>query len=179
VKTFQTFYVDQEAMLAIWANATWVADYQFSSKRLGDDRYRVTTDYPWNGSTKRTINLLPRFRSSMNAETKAQYTARIAALNDLARTAMGVTCKLVQTSGISALPARDQSRIRELVELFDAFTPDNNPHGERDFGSFTHDGNKVFWKIDYYDRNLEFGSEDPADPAKTRRVLTIMLASEY
>jgi hypothetical protein len=115
----------------------------------------------------------------MNAETKAQYTARIAALNDLARTAMGIASKLVQTSGISALPARDQSSIRELVELFDAFTPDNNPHGERDFGSFTHDGKKVFWKIDYYDRNLDYGSEDPADPAKTRRVLTIMLASEY
>ena len=37
----------------------------------------------------------------------------------------------------------------------------------------------VFWKIDAYDRTLEFGSDDPADPSVTRRVLTIMLASEY
>lgn len=38
---------------------------------------------------------------------------------------------------------------------------------------------KVFWKIEAYDRDLRFGSEDPANPAVTRRVLTIMLASEY
>ena len=59
------------------------------------------------------------------------------------------------------------------------FTEDNDPHGEHDFGSFELAGRKFFWKIDYYDANMEFGSEDPADPAKTTRVLTIMLAEEY
>jgi hypothetical protein len=55
-------------------------------------------------------------------------TARIAALNDLCRTAMGVTGRLVQTSGIRALSLSDQSAIREKVELFDTFTPENDPH---------------------------------------------------
>jgi hypothetical protein len=59
------------------------------------------------------------------------------------------------------------------------FTPDNDPHGEHDFGSFTLVGRKFFWKIDYYDREMVHGSEEPADPAKTMRVLTILLASEY
>ncbi len=117
---------------------------------------------------------------------------RIARLNDLARRAMGIASVVVSTEGIRALPEADQSRLCELVETFDAFTPDNDPYGERDFGAIYQglDGVwsssrpvevavTVFWKIDAYDRALRFGSEDPADPAATRRVLTIMLASEY
>ena len=56
---------------------------------------------------------------------------------------------------------------------------DNDPNGEHDFGNFELAGQKFFWKIDYYDTTMEFGSEDPADSAKTTRVLTIMLTSEY
>lgn len=106
-------------------------------------------------------------------------TAQIATLNDLCRKAMGVAGRLVQTSGITSLPQEDQSAIREKVKTFDAFTPDNDPHGERDFGAFEHNGERIFWKIDYYDTTLTQGSEDPADPSQTVRVLTIMLASEY
>jgi hypothetical protein len=117
---------------------------------------------------------------------------RIARLNDVARRAMGIACVVVATEGIRALPEADQSRLRELVETFDAFTQDNDPHGERDFGAICQGADgvwsisqpvdvavTVFWKFDAYDRELRFGSEDPADPAVTRRVLTIMLASEY
>jgi hypothetical protein len=97
---------------------------------------------------------------------------------------MGVAGKLFQTAGIDALSLADQSAIREKVETFNTFTPDNDPHGEHDFGAFEHQGHKIFWKIDYYDRTTfgtgrDMGSEDPSDPRQTVRVLTIMLASEY
>jgi hypothetical protein len=106
-------------------------------------------------------------------------TTKIAALNDLCRKAMGVAGRVVQTTGIDALPLKDQSAIREKVETLDAFTPDNDPHKERDFGAFEHDGQRIFWKIDYYDTTMTKGSEDPSDPKQTVRVLTIMLAAEY
>lgn len=80
---------------------------------------------------------------------------------------------------MNTLPPKDQSAIREKVETFDAFTPDNDPYGECDFGAFEHNGERIFWKIDYYDTALSKGSEDPTDPQQTVRVLTIMLASEY
>ena len=106
---------------------------------------------------------------------------RIAELNDLCRTAMGVAGELVQTEGICALTPELQSAIRERVETFKDFAEDNDPYSERDFGAFNIDGvaEKIFWKIDYYAPGLQGGSADPADPRLTVRVLTIMLAPEY
>jgi hypothetical protein len=111
--------------------------------------------------------------------TMTSPVQQIRKLNDLARTAMGVCSRVVQTEGICALDPADQSRIREKVEKFNDFKPGNDPHGEHDFGAIEHNGNRVFWKIDYYDLNYEYGSEHPEDPSVTRRVLTIMLAEEY
>jgi hypothetical protein len=124
-----------------------------------------------------------------------EQSARIARLNDLARLAMGITCTAVATVGFRSLPEADQSQVRELIETYDAFDDDNDPHGERDFGCVyklacgrwtterprlrDDERERVFWKFDYYDRDLQFGSEDAADPAATRRVLTIMLSDEY
>lgn len=115
----------------------------------------------------------------MTTSQLQEATRRIAALNDRCRTALGVGGRLVQTSGIAALSPADQSSIRERVECFEAFTPDNDPYQERDFGAFDHGETRIFWKIDYYDRSGNAGSEDPSDPTQTLRVLTIMLASEY
>lgn len=115
----------------------------------------------------------------MTQEDTDKKTKRIAELNDLCRTAMGMAGRLVQTPGINALSPRDQSAIRERIETFNSFSPDNDPHGERDFGAFDHNGERVYWKIDYYTPDLMQGSEDPSDPTQTVRVLTIMLAMEY
>jgi len=106
-------------------------------------------------------------------------TARIAELNDLLRTTF-LTGKVVWTEGIAALTGEARSEVLSLVREFSAFTPDNDPYGEHDFGAVTHDAaGRVFWKIDYYDADYRFHSPDPADPKVTRRVLTIMLAEEY
>ena len=69
--------------------------------------------------------------------------------------------------------------IIQALAAFDLFSPNNDPYDEHDFGSFIFGTEKIFWKIDYYDAALEHGSPDPADPAVTTRVLTILLASEY
>ena len=118
-------------------------------------------------------------------------THRIAELNDRFRKStlsldpVAISLgKKVMTNGIRDLGLLATVEIAERVAAFDSFTPDNDPHGEHDFGAFEHGGQKIFWKIDYYDRasfgtGRDTGSEDPSDPAQTLRVLTIMLASEY
>ena len=119
-----------------------------------------------------------------------EKTLRIAALNDELRRRVGLPPFFgppgrglaVITRGIVALSPEQQIIAMAGVRDFDAFTEDNDPHGEREFGAFEIEGvdEKIFWKIDYYaDRSCTTGSEDPADPARTFRVLTIMLASEY
>ena len=77
------------------------------------------------------------------------------------------------------MPLDQQAAVMQRVRSFADFTPDNDPAGEHDFGSFEHDGKTIFWKIDCYDRNMNYGSPDPADETVTERVLTIMLAGEY
>jgi len=111
---------------------------------------------------------------SKNAET----TARIRQLNDdLRRTFFGG--KVVMTDGVAAIPEGDLAKLLERVRRFDEFTNDNDPHGEHDFGTIDLAGQIYFFKVDYYAPDMDGGSEDPADPEKTTRVLTIMRADEY
>ncbi|MBD1549540.1 DUF3768 domain-containing protein [Roseibium aggregatum] len=105
-------------------------------------------------------------------------TRRIRQLNDTFRkTFQGG--KVYITKGIATLPKDLRPQMLMAVRTFTAFTEDNDPYGEHDFGAITLGGFKVFWKIDTYAPDMMHGSDDPADPAKTVRVLTIMLAEEY
>jgi Protein of unknown function (DUF3768) len=113
-----------------------------------------------------------RQKSAALAETA---TERIRELNDkFRRTHQGG--KVLVTAGVAALGPERVRAILRLVTEFNAFTPDNDPYGEHDFGNFEDGGERFFFKIDYYDQHLEHGSEDPADPNRTCRVLTVMLA---
>ena len=87
--------------------------------------------------------------------------------------------RLMLTKGVAELPDGTLKAIALEVINQTEFDADNDPHGEHDFGSVEYAGEKVFWKIDYYDSSAcEFGTENPADPS-TYRVMTVMLAEEY
>ncbi|MEO1610512.1 MAG: DUF3768 domain-containing protein [Pseudomonadota bacterium] len=105
-------------------------------------------------------------------------TAKIRALNDVFQTTFQGG-KVIATATIAALPEDQQVAIFTAVRTFNDFTADNDPHSEHDFGAFAIDCEQFFWNIDCYNTTMQRGSEGPADPTQTTRVLTIMLASEY
>ena len=114
----------------------------------------------------------------------ARSSHTIRDLNDRFRKGdSSVPGRVMVTSGIQDLvaghPLEDVASILARVRQFEEFNADNDPYGEHDFGSLECLGEKLFWKIDYYGPDLMSGSEDPADPAQTVRVLTIMLVQEY
>jgi hypothetical protein len=104
--------------------------------------------------------------------------AKIRSLNDLLRSGRA-SGYVVYTPGIKALGHEALLELAGAIATFTDFNDDNDAHQEHDFGAIEFHGSRVFWKIDYYDLQLEYGSPDPADPDVTARVLTIMLAEEY
>jgi len=104
--------------------------------------------------------------------------AKIAALNDRARQRLD-PCRWALTQGVLACDPITVAELLIAVEDFDAFTPNNDPNGEHDFGVIKLHGNTFFWKFDCYDVDLLMHSPDPSDPTVTTRVLTVMLADEY
>jgi Protein of unknown function (DUF3768) len=105
-------------------------------------------------------------------------TDRIRLLNDNFRSTF-TGGQVLMTQGVSELPMDTKARLLLAVQRFSDFTTDNDPHREHDFGSFEVEGEGYFFKLDYYSLDMRAGSEDPADPEKTTRVLTIMRADEY
>src|SRR5690348_8430070 len=110
--------------------------------------------------------------------TSVARADRIRDLNYRFRRTFGAG-KVVMTSSVAVLPDMVKAAALQRVATFDEFTEDNDPYQEHDFGAFELCSRRFIWKIDYFDERLEHGSEDPADPGKTTRVLTLMLAEDY
>lgn len=109
-------------------------------------------------------------------------TARIRDLNDEMRLMLPATFngnQLLLTAGITDHFGNDLGSVIDQVKSFRDFTDDNDPWEEHDFGAFTVDGERLYWKIDYLSRDDETHAPDASNPELTRRVLTIMLAEEY
>jgi major membrane immunogen (membrane-anchored lipoprotein) len=83
------------------------------------------------------------------------------------------------TQSVNALGKEFFMKALVAIAKFDGFDEDNDPHGEHDFGSVEVEGIAAWFKFDYYDLDMQFGSEDPSDASKTRRVMTIMLPEDY
>lgn len=102
---------------------------------------------------------------------------KIAQLNDAFRRAPN---RLFLAGELAHAPAHVQELAVKRTISFTDFNRDYDPHDEHDFGAFDIGDRKVFWKIDCYaDESLTMGSENPSDPARTTRVLTIFYASDY
>src|SRR5215213_1355903 len=108
----------------------------------------------------------------------AMSADRIRELNDRFRKTM-TGGQVLMTAGVNTLPSDVKATVIQRVATFSDFNTDNDSHEEHDFSLFTLAVCKFFLRIEHYDAKMEFGLEDPADPAKTTRVLTIMLAEEY
>ena len=105
-------------------------------------------------------------------------TARIRELNDLLR-ATFTGGRVVITAAVAALDEVTRAKVLSTARMFNNFTRHNDPHGEHDCFFFQVEAERYFAKIDYYDRSMEYGSDNPADPEVTFRVLTIGDAASY
>lgn len=108
-----------------------------------------------------------------------EQALKIRQLNDAFRMRGEGYGTVMLTMGIQALGGTAIMQILNTIRCYDSFSADEDPWNEHDFGVLNFEGTRVFWKIDYYDRSVQYGSEDPTDPDKTYRALTIMLADEY
>lgn len=114
----------------------------------------------------------------LRASLEAQRGALIRLQNDRFRV-MFLGGQVVMTTGVKGRGDAFVKGCLDAVRAFDTFNEENDPYGEHDFGVLEIDGQKVFWKIDAYDREMLYGSEDPAVPELTTRVLTFCLPEEY
>lgn len=115
------------------------------------------------------------------ADTPDSNIDTIGRLNDRCRQGLDRTAKVMMTSAcLATFTEGGTSALDVQIGIVDAlrrciFDPRDR---ERNRGAFEFRGRTVYFSIDYYDLDREYGSEDPADPAKTRRVLMMMMRGD-
>jgi hypothetical protein len=163
---------------------------------------RVCADTPWNtdaclpGATASPILHLIQdaLERVMSQSASEEQRARIAALNDDARGAMGTKCVVETTAGFRGLTPADHAQINAAVARYNLWTIAESHDANRDFGVIFKHANAnwsqetpqggdpieaVFWQIDCFDHAQTQISAQPWDETVTTRVLTLMLATEY
>ena len=107
--------------------------------------------------------------------------SKIAKLNDDLRQNLftpGLN-RVFVSAAVSSLPYLERALLLDKVQKFNDFNESNDAYQEHDFSRIEHNGITYFWKIDYYNKTMDAGSENPADETITIRVLTIMRSDEY
>ena len=113
-----------------------------------------------------------------------QDIAKIRALNDRCRQGLDRNARIIVTRACLAAFTTGEGTANQIIaqaKLMAAvrrYRFAEAEMDEHDRGEIVIDGTAVRFKIDYYDFSLEWGSEDPANPEVTRRVLTIMLPED-
>ena len=113
-----------------------------------------------------------------HSDPLSKDVARIRELNDLLR-ATFTGGRVVITAAIASLDEATRAKVIGTARTFNSFTRHNDPYGEHDCFFFQVEGERYFAKVDYFDLSMEYGSDDPADPNVTMRVLTIGDAASY
>ena len=118
----------------------------------------------------------PTTEAATIAAQNDAFRKSIMFFNDTEDTPKG---QFVMTSGVSAMGSDARLSATRQVAAFEAFAPDNDPYGRHEFGAVEVFDTTIWFKVDLYDVNYEMGSDEPTDPEQTRRVLTLLLPSEY
>ena len=122
------------------------------------------------------LDLDPVREAALIADQNDAFRRSILDNNPVAEAPQG---QFVMTRGVAALGPDAQLDLIRRVAAFDGFDADSDPQGWHEMGVIKFDGTTVWFKLDLYDVDYTYGSPEPSDPAQTRRVLTLLLPSEY
>lgn len=101
----------------------------------------------------------------INDELRASLCSKIAPTS-------GIAGRCVVSKSVFEMDIDDLAKLVQIVMEFSDFTEDNDPHKEHDFAFIDFNGEKFFWKFDYYNKDFDAYGHD-------FHVLTIARASEY